>query len=914
MASEAEVDLVISTDDALPQLERDLTRIVRAAEAGADDIELEALLDTDASISNLISELSDVVAAATAAGDVIAVDATLDSIQSLENLQSDLGEVIHDASARAADIQLEAELDADEARLDAEVIALVNRLERDAPEIDLNVDVDREGRASAAVSRLGKAFGSLVPGVKVSAILVGSLTAIGQTAPLLAATAASLEAIAPASALAVSGIITLGLAAGTLKVAFLGVGDAVKAAFDPKTKPEDLEKALANLAPSARRFVVELSSLRANLSAIKQDVQGNFFQGLDKELQNLGATVLPVVAGAMSQTSKRLNEMAIGASQAAQNLATDGTLGRALSSSNVALGSLSKLPAQLVTGLGQIGAAAGPALERVSAGVARVAEGISNKLTSAFESKRLEAAISGSIDVIKQLGRIVSNVFSGLGNIIGTVTTQGNGLFFIMEKVTKAFAEVTASTGFQQALTALVQTAGVLVDTVLPLIGTALKALGPVFQALASPVQLLIIHLGKGLTQVVQALAPVLVSLAGAFGKLVNLVTPLIGLAATLISAILPSLIPLFDALGQVFEAFLPVVEQLVKNIASQLVPVFAKLATEVLPQILPPMVELATKLFPLLADIMVQVAPIVATLATTFANLLVALVPVIVQVTNLAIKFLDDLMPVLGPLIDLILRLINFALRVLVAQINNIVIPALGILADLLRGDFSAAWQHAQDLVSNIAAKIGELVSAMKDRVVARLREMAQAVVDKITEMKDRAAQRMVEFGERLQTIASGFGPAIKSAVGDLGGILVQAGRDAVQGLINGLTERLGRLREIASDIASTVEGAIKSGLGIHSPSRVMKEVGQNTVEGFRLGLSAGLPDLRKQLQGVASLTSNFGSPGGGQALAMATPQAAAPTVQVFLGNRLLDSHVDTRITMANKNRDRLATQGVRR
>jgi len=913
MASEAEVDLIISTDDALPQLERDLTRIVRAAEANADEIELEALLDTDASISNLISDLSDVVAAAEAAGDVIAVDATLDSIQSLENLQDDLADVIHDASVRAADIQLEAELDANEAALDAELIELVNRLERDAPAIDLDVDVDRGGRTSAAVSRLGKAFSSLIPGAKVSAILVGSFVAIGQTAPLLAATAVSLESIAPASALAVSGLLTLGLAAGTVKLAMVGVGDAIKSAFDPDVKPEELAKQLDALAPSARRFVVELSSMRQNLKAVQQDVQQKFFAGLDKELQGLGSTVLPVVAGALSQTSVQLNLMAKGASQAAQNLAQDGILGQALASSNEALGSLSKIPAQFVTGLGQVGAAAGPALERVAAAAGKAGETISKKLTAAFESGRLEAAISASIDVIKQLGSIAGNVLGGLKNIMGTVTVQGGGLFATLEKVTQAFQDVTATKGFQQALTALTQTANVLVDRVLPLISTALQQLGPVFQALASPIQLLIIHLGKGLTQVFEALGPVLVSAAGAFGKLVNLVTPLIGLAATLISAILPALIPLFDALGQVFDALLPVIEQLVKNLTAQLVPVFTTLATQVLPQILPPLVELATKLFPVLAEILVKVAPLVAVLAETFARLLVALVPVIVEVTNLAIKFLDDLMPVLGPVIDLIIRLVEFALKVLVAQINNVVIPALGILADLLRGDFSAAWQHAQELVGNIAAKIGEIVSAMKDRVVERLREMGQSVVNRISEMKDQAAQKMVEFGTRLQTIASGFGPAIKSAVGNLGGILVQAGRDAVQGLIDGLTERLGRLREIASDIASTVEGAIKNGLGIHSPSRVMKEVGQNTIEGFRLGISDSLPDLRRELQGVAALTPNFGMPGG-QSLTMASSQAAAPTVQVFLGNQLLDKHVDTRITMAGKNRERLMTQGVRR
>lgn len=914
MASQAEVDLIISTDDTLPQLERDLTAIVRAAEAGADDIELEALLDTDASISNLINELSDVVAAAERAGDVIAVEATLDSIESLENLQDELGEVIHTASARAADIQLEAELDANEAALDAELARLVQQLGRDAPPIDLEVDVDRDGRGAAALNRLGSAFSGVIPEItRMRAILVGVGVGAASLAPTLAATAASLEAIAPASALAVSGLITVGLAAGTLKLAFSGVGDAVKAAFDPGAKPEELAKALENLAPSARLFVTELASMRKNLKAVQQDVQQNFFQGLDQELRGLGSTVLPVVAGAMSATSKQLNLMAIGASQAAQQLAKDGTLGKALDSSVTSLGSLRDIPAQFVKGLGQIGAAAGPSLERVAAAAGKAGESISKKLTEAFETGRLEAAISGAVDVLKQLGRIASNIFSGLGNIIGTVTVQGNGLFFILEKVSKAFKDVTASKGFQDALTAVVQTLGVLVDTVLPLVTNALQILGPVFQALASPVQLLILHLGKGLNQVLTALGPVLVSVANAFGKLVNLVTPLIGLAATLISALLPVLIPLFDALGQAFVAMTPIIEQLVEQIQAQLVPIFTTLATEVLPQLLPLFVELATSLLPVLLNIMVALAPTITKLAETFAELLVELTPLIVELLNLAMTMLNDLMPVIQPIIDLILKLVNVALAIFTAQIRGIVIPVIRILTDLLRGDFSSAWRGTQELIANVARKIGELISQMKDAVVAKLREMGSQALDRIRQMVNDSVAKFNEWKDRLVEIANGIGPGIRNAVGNLGSLLVQAGRDAVQGLINGLTERLGRLREIASDIADTVAGAVKSGLGIQSPSRVMMEVGRNTIEGFKLGISDAVPGLRSELQGVASLAPSFALPGN-QSLSLAVPDAGAPTVNVYLGNQLLDQHVDTRITMSNKNRDRLAIQGVRR
>lgn len=913
MASQAEVDLVISTDDTLPQLERDLTAIVRAAEANADDIELEALLDTDASISNLVSQLDDVVAAASAAGDEIAVDAALDQLTSLSNLQSDLAEVIHTAEVRAQEIELEAAIDADIASLNAELAGLVRELEEAAPEIDLQVDVDRDGLGTRAAGRLGSALSALTPSLKAAAIAVGSLQAIGSLPPLLAATAISLEAIAPASALAVSGMITLGLVAGTVKLAMNGVGDAVKSAFDPEVKPEELAKQLEALAPSARKFVVELSSMRKNLKAVQQDVQQNFFRGFDRELKALGSTVLPVVAGALSRTSVQFNQMAIGASRAAQDLAKNGTLGKALDSSVVALGQLGNLPGQIVTSLGQIGAAAGPALERLATAAGAAGDRISEKLTASFESGALEKAISGSIDVLKQLGRIVSNVFGGLGNIIGTVTEQGDGLFFILEKVTKAFKDVTASKGFQQALAALVQTAGVLVDTVLPLITQALEALGPVFVELAGPVQALIQTLGSGLTKVFTALGPVLVSAAVAVGHLVELIIPFVTLAADLIAAILPALIPLFDALGQTFVALLPVVEQFVKNLSAQLMPALTTLATEVLPQVLPPFVELTTKLLPVLADILVKLAPALAELGQAFAEVLVELTPVIVEIVNLTIELVEGLMPILGPLISLILSLATGALSILAQFLTGIVVPALRILVDLLQGDFSSAWNRAGELVSNITQEIQRQVNVMKDAISRNLAEAGRAIVARLREARDGAVEAFNNMVSRLTTLAGGLDDQIRSALGDLGSLLVSAGQDVVNGLISGLNSRLSRLREIASNIGSVVESAVKSTLGIQSPSKVMMDVGADTMEGFRLGLRDSVPDLRSELQGIAGLAPSFALPGT-EKLSLPGAEVGTPTVQVFLGNQLLNQHVDSRIVQANETRDRLFVQGVRR
>lgn len=914
MASQAEVELLISTDEALPQLERELTAIVRAAEASTDPVELEALLDTDRTLDRLLDELDVVIAGAERANDTIALEAALDSARTLAELRDDLDDVIDAAERHAEQIQIDAELDADLAELDAEIAALVRELEAGAGDVDIEVNVDRDGRGRAALEGVGRGLLGLAANTGKA---VGGLFALGvaasSAAPLLAGVATSLESIAPAAALAVSGMITVGLVAGTVKLAMNGVGEAVKNAFDPDVKPEKLAESMKNLAPNARAFVTELSGMRKSLKSLQQTVQNNFFKGLAGELKGLGKDALPVVANALKDTSKELNLMAVGASRAARDLAKDGTLGKALGSSNKALAQLGNIPGQIVKGLGQIGAAAGPSLERLATAGGAAADRVSKKLEEAFKTGRLEAAISGAVDTLKQLGRIGSNVFGGLGNIIKTVNAESGGLFGTLEKVTAAFEKVTASKGFQDALSALSRTMSVLVDRLLPLITTALEALGPVFQKLESPVQLLIIHLGSGLMKVLNALAPVLVKAADAFGKLVNLVTPFIEVAGTLIAAILPALGPLFDALGQTFDALLPVVEQLVKQMEESLVPIFETLATEVLPQILPPLVELSTALLPVILKLMVGLAPSITKLAEAFAKLLVELTPLIVAFIEMTIEIGEKLAPVIGPLIELIIRLIDGALTLLTGFINGFVIPALRTLVALLSGDFSGAWKIASAAVGSAADKMAAAIEEAKAQIWADLVGIKNAAVEQLRAAKDGALNQMRSLRDGLFQIAGTFGNVIRAGLGPLGDLLVDAGRDAVNGLINGLRSRLGALRDIAHSIAETVEDVVKLGLGIHSPSRVMAEVGRDTVEGFQVGIQNAIPGLTEDLQGFAALAPSFAM-AGGDTLGMGNTTVAAPNVQVFLGNELLNRHVDSRIILSNVNRDRLSNQGVRR
>lgn len=915
MASTAEVDLVISTAGTLPELERDLNAIIRTAENGAPTLDVDAALAVGESLSNLAEGLDSVIRSAEAGAGDIELEAALDAQRSLAHVQGQLESLVQRAS-QGEEIDLQAELDqvGSLTGISNQIRSLVREAEAAAPEIELEVEVDRDGEGARSVLSLGRALGSLagaLPNVSGRMLAFGSAAAAAL--PAAAALSTAVESILPASAVAVSGLTSLILVAGATGLAFQGVGDAVSTAFDPEAKPEELAKAMAALSPNAAAFVTQLRSMRKEFKTLQQDVQETFFQGLDGALERLGTTTLPVVGNALRSTALQLNAMALGAAGAASQLAESGVLGRALEGATLGLANLTNVPGQFVTALGQIGAAAAPVFDRLTTAAGSAAERVSERLTAAFESGALESAIDGAIDSIAQLGRIGGNVFEGLGNVFDNLNANGEGLFAVLEKVTAAFANVTASQGFQQALTALAQTLGVVVDTVLPLLSQALQALGPVFQSLAAPIQILVRALGDGLSKIMVALAPVLVAVGNAFGQLVLLATPFINLAATAIATILPGLTPLFESLGQAINAMLPFVEQLVTNLSSTLLPVLSTLATEVLPQVLPPFLELATKIFPVLTEVLVALAPSMADLGLAFGELLVAVTPLIVELANLTIQVVDKLLPVIQPLIDIILNLVNLALKVLTAEITGVVIPAIGILVNLLQGDFSAAWEGAKDLVRNVATKINEHVKSMSDRVVQILSDLGIQARDKVLKLTEDVVRGFLSMVNRVADVVRGLPATILNALGDLGNLLRSAGADIVRGLIDGISSQLGRLRDKAAEIAGAVSGSVKGLLGIESPSKVMMDVGHDTMEGFRIGLADGIPDLRRQLQGVAALAPSFALPNG-QTIQLPQLSQQGPVVQVFIGNEQLNGHVDSRIARSDQARNLLISRGTRR
>lgn len=681
---------------------------------------------------------------------------------------------------------------------------------------------------------LSGAVSSVTPALRTLSL---GAAGVGSALPAIASAAAAVQAIGPAAAGAATGFLAIRQASAAVQLGMVGVQDAVTAALDP-SGAEEFAKAIQRLAPNAREFATAIQGLQPAFTALQQSVQNRLFAGFGDELARLSTSVLPALRAGLEGTAGVLNRMALGASAAARNLAGSGVLGLAMAQANQGLSNLARVPGQVVTAFGQIAAAGAPVFNRLTQIVSRTADTISERLSTAFSTGALQSAIQSALDLVLQFGTVARNVFGILGNVLGSVSQSGGGLVGVLVQITGAIRQATGTEAFQTAMSALAQTMSVLGQTVGPLVAQALAALGPVVTALATPVQVLVQSLGAGLSSILTGLAPVLLQTARAIGSLFVAISPLLPVVGQLAGSLLSSLAPVIGILAQEFTALQPAIAQLAVALQASLGPVLAAL-----PQVIGPITSAfttwLTAMIPITTQLLVALTPALVSIGQSLGQLLVALAPVIQAFAVGFAGAVRALTPVLVSVIPVVGRVAGVLASLAGGTLNQLVIPALRVVAQLLSGNFSGAWRTAQRAVASAGQSMASVGRTVLTAVSGALSSLAGVVRTRI--------------GEVVTTLRGLPGRA-RAALGNASGILVSVGRDIVAGLARGIAGGIGVVTSAARNLASSALNAAKSALGIASPSKRFAAVGKDVGRGFISGLTGTATQIRSVTTDLAN------------------------------------------------------------
>ena len=166
--------------------------------------------------------------------------------------------------------------------------------------------------------------------------------------------------------------------------------------------------------------------------------------------------------------------------------------------------------------------------------------------------------------------------------------------------------------------------------------------------------------------------------------------------------------------------------------------------------------------------------------------------------------------------------------------------IAALTTLSDEQLSQYATLWKKKSELARTQAVQ--ELEYLRED-----------------TEKQIEALQK--ETAKKLEGYQQDWKSSMSKIVGNTKAelsVMPSIGANAVQGLINGINSKKEELRRAAAELASIVSGTTQTELDIHSPSRVMKKLGEFTNAGFIEGLKRSASKVQDTMQSVYGSLAN--------------------------------------------------------
>lgn len=202
----------------------------------------------------------------------------------------------------------------------------------------------------------------------------------------------------------------------------------------------------------------------------------------------------------------------------------------------------------------------------------------------------------------------------------------------------------------------------------------------------------------------------------------------------------------------------------------------------------------------------------------------------------------------ILAQLGQLLLQLAQYV----IANVPNILNAAMQFFGMILQGIVTYGPQILVTLVSLLGQLIGQVVAwagqMLANAVSAAANFMGglmsglAALPGNIASWLSGAISTVVgwvtQFASNATSAASQFGSKLRSGLEAIPGTLGNIGSNIVQGLIDGVTGAAGKLTDaVKGAVDDAIQGA-KNLLGIKSPSRVFRKIGQYVMQGAALGV----------------------------------------------------------------------------
>lgn len=499
-----------------------------------------------------------------------------------------------------------------------------------------------------------------------------------------------------------------------------------------------------------------------------------------------------------------------------------------------------------------------------------------------------QQAMDDSQSLGQQFDSVTRTMSSALGSVFMPVMQQVvNGLsdFANGFQQTMMSVDLTPLTNMVSGLFAALTPLGTLVmsiaQMVLPIIMTAIQTIAPILATLVS--------------NVVQTMSVIATA-----------VTPVINNIAALIQTVLPVIQAVFQSWGSAIQGVINAVFPFIQTVIETVMNVISNVISTI------------TALIQGDWDgVWNGIKNIAQSVWDGIGNIIQAGVDLIKNLIDTALNFIkgifESIWNAIKGTVENVWNGIKSAVSSAINAVSSVISSVLNAISSVWSGIWnaisstvSAVWNGITNAVSSAINAVSSTISGVLSSIQSFFSNAWNSITNAVSSAWSGITSAVSNGVSSMMNFISSIPSRIMGFFGSAGSWLLSAGRNIIQGLINGITGAIGgAISAVKNAVGGIISGA-KSLLGIHSPSTVFRdEIGGMIPPGLSEGVERKTPQAvdsvetmaRKivdagnvKISGVISNTEpvNMGSTGNGlsrEVLAAAFAEALAklPQVRVF-------------------------------
>lgn len=339
--------------------------------------------------------------------------------------------------------------------------------------------------------------------------------------------------------------------------------------------------------------------------------------------------------------------------------------------------------------------------------------------------------------------------------------------------------------------------------------GYLLTPVVPTLIGLAAAIGLVglsVLGIMAGLAAFIAAIALLTIGIAALAAVGTETLTGLIGLLPLFITTIGESIIALFELIATSGTA-----------IVDMIVTIFTSILTSV-QEVTPQIIETVAGLLQGILQMVIDMTP---TIMETARVLLTGLLQLVIDMTPL--------------IVDAFIVIVEGILKALVTLTPDVVSAGVGMVKALVEGIVGMVTylvDAGMRLIMGILDGLNRNLPSVIDKGVEVIANLISGISRASLRLVNAAAEALLQF-------LNGFAGAIRRYSGQFRAAGLNVATAIVDGITGGLASKVGAVVRAASNLASNIPKSIKKILGIHSPSRVMRDMMAFVGDGMVVGLS---------------------------------------------------------------------------